>query len=130
MSKNLISFHNKKNIIFFLVICLPFVFPVSQKEIKNLYKRILSGNDDSSQKTSKICEKTSSKFSQYYKLDDKSSVGGKKGKRYVGGKKAKPKEKRSSVDEKPESNDESAKPDAQFNANSSLPGADDDLVNA
>ena len=72
MSKNLISFHNKKNIIFFLVICLPFVFPVSQKEIKNLYKRILSGNDDSSQKTSKICEKTSSKFSQYYKLDDKS----------------------------------------------------------
>lgn len=65
-----------------------------------------------------------------YKLDDKSSVGGKKGKRNVGGKKAKPKEKRSSVDEKPESNDESAKPDAQLNANSSLPGADDDLVNA
>ena len=65
-----------------------------------------------------------------YKLDDKSSVGGKKGKRSVGGKKAKPKEKRSSVDEKPESNDESAKPDAQLNANSSLPGADDDLVNA
>ena len=32
--------------------------------------------------------------------------------------------------ETPESNDESAKPDAQLNANSSLPGADDDLVNA
>ena len=72
MTKNFISCQNKKNIIFFLVICLPFVFPAPQKEIKNLYKRILSGNDDSSQKTSKICEKTSSKFSQYYRLDDKS----------------------------------------------------------
>ena len=72
MSKKLFSFHNKKKIILFFVICFPIIFPAPQKEIKNLYERILSGNDDSSHKTSKICEKTSSKFSQYYRLDDKS----------------------------------------------------------
>ena len=72
MSKKLISFLNKKNCITFLLICLPFVSQTPQKEFKNLLTRVLSGDTDSSQKTSKICEKTSSKFAQYYKLDDRS----------------------------------------------------------
>ena len=64
MIKRMISLKSRFNIIIVLILCLSctYSFPHSRK---------LSENSQPATKTSKICEKTSSKFSQYYKIGDR-----------------------------------------------------------
>ena len=71
MVKILISNQNKMNILILLILCLSFTCPIPQKTGKNLLSRLLSQNEEPSTKTTKICEKTSSKFTEYYKIGDR-----------------------------------------------------------
>ena len=83
MSNILRSDKRTKNIFLTLIACLSFAFLIlnssktqiiTEKIKKNLLPRNLAENSGDTGKT-KICEKTSSKFSQYYKTRDKSILG-------------------------------------------------------
>ena len=71
MSIGLLNFKTPTNFVLIFIICFSFTFQLPHKEGKNLLSRLLSGSD-STQKTSKICQKTSSEFSKYYKKGDRS----------------------------------------------------------
>ena len=63
------SYRRLNNLIIILLVCLPFVFLIPQKADENYSSRKLSKRN---LKSTNICSKTSSEFSQYYRLGDRS----------------------------------------------------------
>ena len=82
MSKG-ISNKTIRNIFFFFLLCLSVSFLITNtnkakvltQKIKNLMPRHLTENEQKSEKSSKICEKTSSKLNEYFKTGDKTKLG-------------------------------------------------------
>ena len=78
MSKG-VSSKTIRNIFFFFLLCLSVSFLITNtnkakvltQKIKNLMPRHLTENEQKSEKSSKICEKTSSKLNEYFKTGDK-----------------------------------------------------------
>ena len=82
MSKG-VSNKTIRNIFFFFLLCLSVSFLITNtnkakvltQKIKNLMPRHLTENEQKSEKSSKICEKTSSKLNEYFKTGDKTKLG-------------------------------------------------------